>query len=158
MHGVAPHMCWSSSPSIVRRRCRGSLPRHTLLAGGDGVPGSDSTLALAINAPLANSDACDPQAAATAAAATTTAVAATATAATSTAMPASACRTAVAAAPTATSASVPAATAVPGGKLDAGVLGVLLVEDVERGQAHIGDFLFREQHAGAVLLVAGGAG
>jgi hypothetical protein len=31
MHGVAPHMCWSSSPSIVRRRCRGSLPRHTLI-------------------------------------------------------------------------------------------------------------------------------
>jgi hypothetical protein len=30
MHGVAPHMCWSSSLSIVRRRCRGSLPRHTL--------------------------------------------------------------------------------------------------------------------------------
>ena len=32
MHGVAPHMCLSSSPSIVRRRCRGSLPRHTLFS------------------------------------------------------------------------------------------------------------------------------
>ena len=27
MHGVAPQMCWSGSPSIVRRRSRGSLPR-----------------------------------------------------------------------------------------------------------------------------------
>ena len=27
MHGVAPQMCRSGSPSIVRRRSRGSLPR-----------------------------------------------------------------------------------------------------------------------------------
>jgi hypothetical protein len=30
MHGVAPQMCRSSSPSIVRRRSRGSLPRLPL--------------------------------------------------------------------------------------------------------------------------------
>ena len=31
MHGVAPQMCRSSSPPIVRRRSRGSLPRLHLL-------------------------------------------------------------------------------------------------------------------------------
>ena len=30
MRGVAPQMCRSSSPSIVRRRSRGSLPRLPL--------------------------------------------------------------------------------------------------------------------------------
>src|SRR5580704_14257023 len=40
MHGVAPHMCLSSSPSIVRRRCRGSLPRHTLHRSADRAPPS----------------------------------------------------------------------------------------------------------------------
>jgi hypothetical protein len=30
MHGVAPHMCRSSSAFIVRRRIRGSLPRYPL--------------------------------------------------------------------------------------------------------------------------------
>jgi hypothetical protein len=49
------------------------------------------------------------------------------------------------------SAPVSAATAMTGGKLDARALGVFLVEDVEGGQAHIGDFLLGEQHSGVVL-------
>jgi hypothetical protein len=85
-------------------------------------------------------------------------MAATATAATTAAMPASACRAAVAAATAATSASVPAAAAMAGGKLDAAALSVFLVEDVEGGQAHIGDFLLSENHPGAVLPVAGRTG
>ena len=41
MHGVAPQMCRSGSPSIVRRRSRRSLPRlHLKLNDPGSLPGS----------------------------------------------------------------------------------------------------------------------
>jgi HSP20 family protein len=45
MRGVAPQMRWSSSPSIVRRRSRGSLPRLHLSPGRSVDPSETSTKA-----------------------------------------------------------------------------------------------------------------
>jgi hypothetical protein len=63
MHGVAPQLCRSSGPPIVRRRSRGSLPRLHLVQSSSEVPrrreaaGAQSQIVLnyGVLAPL-----CDP--------------------------------------------------------------------------------------------------
>jgi hypothetical protein len=51
-----------------------------------------------------------------------------------------------------------AAAAVTRGELDAGTGRIFFVEDIERGQTDVGDFLLSNQHSRVVLRVAGWTG
>ena len=65
MHGVAPQMCRSSSPPIVRRRSRGSLPRLHLLRRAGSIHRSLARTVSAASRPLVGRRAGGPASSAT---------------------------------------------------------------------------------------------